>query len=190
MRSSAQNITPPLSPMPTGAAPSGCTLYSPDGQQGFNAGVESPSWQFILKEGFDYDHFANSAWLNPILTQGCEESTKVFKHILAACEIWITRLGGVSLPKMPDMEISAEVLASLNSRWLAAVDRIAYDECISYRNTLGEAYTRSFGDIARHVINHGTYHRGQIRQIFGHRGFDFPDTDFIGFSFLRDEGEP
>jgi uncharacterized damage-inducible protein DinB len=149
--------------------------------------MESPTWQSILKEGFIYDHYANNAWLVPILTQGCEESTKVFKHILAASEVWVTRLEGSSLPKMPDMEISAEVLANLKTRWLSAVDRYAYPDEISYRNTQGQPYTRTFADIARQAMNHGTYHRGQIRQIFGSRGLEFPDTDFILFSFLRDE---
>ena len=149
--------------------------------------MESPTWQFIFKESIDYDHYANSAWLEPILAQGCEESTKVFKHILAANEIWLIRLEGNSPPQMPDLEISAEVLASSKIRWLAAIDKYAYSDQISYLNTKGEPYTRTFGDIIRHAMNHSTYHRGQIRQIFGSRGVEFPDTDFLLFSFMRDE---
>jgi uncharacterized damage-inducible protein DinB len=148
--------------------------------------MESPSWQFILRESILYDHYANSAWLEPILTHGDEESRKVFNHVLAASEVWVSRLEGHSLPKMPDMDISAETLDSLKTRWLAAVDRLGFGEVIDYRNTLGEPYSRTFGDICRHAMNHGTYHRGQIRQIFGSRGLEFPDTDYILYSWQWD----
>jgi len=149
--------------------------------------MESPTWQAILKENFHYDHFANSAWLSPILAEENEEATKVFKHILAASQIWVTRLDGVSLSKMPDVAVSLESLDSLRDRWLAAANRIDYLTPIDYRNTMGQPYTRTFGDIARHAMNHGTYHRGQIRQIFGSQGLEFPETDYISFAFKRDE---
>ncbi len=149
--------------------------------------MQAPTSQAILREGFTYDHYANSAWLEPLLATADEESIRVFKHVLGASEIWSRRVEGVSLPKIPDLEISRETMDSLRDRWLSAVEAIAYDEPVSYCNTLGAPFTRNFGDIAQHVLMHGTYHRGQIRQIFGSKGLSFPDTDFILFSFSRDE---
>jgi uncharacterized damage-inducible protein DinB len=148
--------------------------------------MESLDWPFLLKEGFGYDYYANGAWVECVLTSGNEEAIRVFKHILGASEIWLKRLDGISLTVGPDLAISIDALADLRDRWMEAIERLEYGDFISYSNLAGQPFPRCFGDIARHVVNHGTYHRGQIRQIFGSNGIDFPDTDVMGFSFHRD----
>jgi uncharacterized damage-inducible protein DinB len=148
--------------------------------------MQEPSWKELLTESFVYDHYANSAWLDLGVEQGNEEEKRVFGHILSASEIWVTRLTGVSLPKMPVVPFTMDSLDSLRDRWLVQIDRLGFHDEITFTNTLGDTYTRTFGDIARHAANHGTYHRGQIRESFGARGLDFPDTDFMGFTFGRD----
>ncbi len=145
-----------------------------------------PDWQFFLSESFDYDLFANRAWLSPLALSGGEEERRVFNHILSASKIWLIRLDGISLPSMPQVQADEHSLIDLHDRWVDAVKRFDYGHLVEYHNLLGEEYVRSFGDIARHVLNHGTYHSGQIRGLFGVQGFDFPETDFMGFSFERD----
>jgi uncharacterized damage-inducible protein DinB len=125
-------------------------------------------------------------WLPYVLDRGLNEEKSVFKHILAASTVWVARLGGTSVTAMPDVAISEGNLLDLHRRWLAALDELEFDQVIAYRNTRGDAYERKVSDIAQHVINHGTYHRGQIRGLFGIRNQEFPDTDFLGFSFERD----
>jgi uncharacterized damage-inducible protein DinB len=52
---------------------------------------------------------------------------------------------------------------------------------VSYISLQGVAYNNSVSEIVRQVINHGTYHRGQLRGIAGERGIEFPETDFIAY---------
>lgn len=52
---------------------------------------------------------------------------------------------------------------------------------ISYTTFQGVACDNKVSEIVMHVINHGTYHRGQIRGIAGERGVEFPETDYIRF---------
>jgi uncharacterized damage-inducible protein DinB len=41
---------------------------------------------------------------------------------------------------------------------------------------------QTIGEIAHHVINHGTYHRGHLRGLCDAAEFtEFPDTDLIKF---------
>jgi uncharacterized damage-inducible protein DinB len=111
------------------------------------------------------------------------EALRVFNHILAASTVWVTRLEGESLTAMPEVPFAEESLVDLHRRWLRAVDQYEFDQVVDYRNTRGEPFSSTFVDIARHAANHGTYHRGQLRSMFGGRGAEFPETDFIGFSF-------
>ena len=52
-------------------------------------------------------------------------------------------------------------------------------EGIGYRNTRGEYWTSTVGDILTHVVMHGTYHRGQIAAAVRDSGGAPAYTDFI-----------
>lgn len=44
-------------------------------------------------------------------------------------------------------------------------------------------------EVAHHVFNHGTYHRGHLRGLADAAGFeDFPETDLI--RFYREKASP
>ncbi len=149
--------------------------------------MKNPDWRHLLTEAINYDLYANRLWLPSVVTSELTEATIVYKHILGASKIWVTRLGGTSLPAMPDVDLTDSALAELHGKWIDAVSKFEFDEVIHYRNLAGEPYSRAFGDIARHVLNHATYHRGQIRSLFGVCGLEFPETDFIRFTLDRDE---
>jgi len=36
-------------------------------------------------------------------------------------------------------------------------------------------------EVLRHVVNHGTYHRGQVAALLKLHGVDFPETDYISW---------
>jgi uncharacterized damage-inducible protein DinB len=142
----------------------------------------APSLESLLVEGFGYDRWANGLWLEPVNQFGEEGDWKVYGHILAASEVWVQRMDGISLTAMPLVPLQKESLDSLFQRWKTAIHAHEFSQEISYRNTRGDAFTRTFGDIVRHVLHHGTYHRGQLRESFGRRSLEFPETDFLGFN--------
>jgi uncharacterized damage-inducible protein DinB len=148
--------------------------------------MDPSSWQRLVRESFEYDKYANFIWLPFIVGVALPEEKQIFNHILAASTVWVARMDGVSLNAMPEVAIHEDSIIDLHQRWMQAIVRYKFDDLISYRNTRGDPFESTFGDITRHVTTHGTYHRGQIREKFGARGANFPETDFI--QFARDRG--
>ena len=53
------------------------------------------------------------------------------------------------------------------------------DTVISYIDPQGNPYKNSVRDILFHIINHGTYHRGQIAMDFRQAGLKPLETDYV-----------
>lgn len=139
-----------------------------------------------VKTLFDYDLWANKLWLESLEARGWPEvETKIFVHILGASTIWIERIGGESLSAIPTPEPTLAMLEQLHARWVKAVTEDDLDRVIAFKRTTGEANSLPIATIAQHVVNHGTYHRGELRGLAKAAGFDtFPETDFARFSLL------
>jgi uncharacterized damage-inducible protein DinB len=135
-----------------------------------------------LAEGFDYDLWANRAWLQHLISQGSPEpEVAALQHLLGAQKIWLLRLSGTSVAAMPRPELSEATLVELHDGWVSAIKH-GQDRVIAYRRMNGEESSNSLAQIAQHVINHGTYHRGEMRGLCRSRGDeDFPETDWIRF---------
>ena len=52
-------------------------------------------------------------------------------------------------------------------------------ESVAYRNSKGEPWTSTVGDILTHVVTHSAYHRGQVASELRAAGFEPAYTDFI-----------
>jgi len=101
--------------------------------------------------------------------------------MLQSKQIWLTRTGAVINPQKRDMSLQ-ELFDITNDGWTMVLQRSSPEEMITYTNTRGETFTNSLGEIALHVINHGTYHRGQLRGLAEAQGNEnFPETDLILF---------
>jgi uncharacterized damage-inducible protein DinB len=140
-----------------------------------------------LARDFDYDLWANRRWLACLVSKQLPEpDTEVFAHILSAQQIWLTRVQGESPSKMPKVEPTESESARLHSGWKDVILNTTGDREISYRRTTGEELTTWLSDIAHHVVNHGTYHRGELRGLCRSRSDDdFPESDFGGFLFMK-----
>jgi len=137
-----------------------------------------------LATGFRYDLWANRMWLECLNRKAAGTPDRdIFGHVLSASTIWVTRCEGTSLDHFPIVEQTEEALEALITRWLAVVDKLSANPTIDYKRTSGEAHSSRFSDIVAHVVNHGTYHRGELRGLCLSRGdVDFPETDRIGFT--------
>jgi uncharacterized damage-inducible protein DinB len=134
-----------------------------------------------LLQGFDYDRWANDHWIEtlPNLTS-VDRARTVMDHILGAGESWADRCG---FPLSPvDREDLRERARRNAEEWKRALTERDVHSSFSYLNRQGEPNVRTLEEIARHVVNHGTYHRGHLRQIAETDGIrDWPDTDVIYF---------
>jgi uncharacterized damage-inducible protein DinB len=125
-----------------------------------------------------YDRWANAKWAP--LAQDYAELSAVVAHIEGAQRNWLERIQN---------EPSPAEAKDVEATWRELVQREDLDRVVAYRNRAGVPFERSLGEIVRHLANHGTYHRGQMREIAGRFGLEFPDTDFIYFCDAQRAGE-
>ncbi len=110
---------------------------------------------------------------------------KTFQHIYYADRVWLSRVEGAPTA-FADPE-PGPTLAELNERWFPILERFAAwaatqddpNRVIAYRNLKGDAFAKPVHRIVLHVVNHGTYHRGQIAAMLRQLGHVPPFTDLI-----------
>jgi uncharacterized damage-inducible protein DinB len=112
----------------------------------------------------------------------------VVLHLAWANEIWLRRLSEEPpIPMftdadMPELEQAATALLAAHHRFTAELlpsltsDRLA--AIFTYQNYKGVVTSAPLWTLLRHVVNHGTYHRGQIASKLKRKGIEPPSTDF------------
>jgi len=109
-------------------------------------------------------------------------------HIMGAEWIWLSRWRGQS-PKALLSEEDFPDAESLKRRW-REVERQMLDfvwglkeedlrQRISYTTTEGAPYTSPLWQMMLHVVNHSTYHRGQVTSMLRQIGIEPKGTDLI-----------
>lgn len=123
--------------------------------------------------------------LNPLP----DKARRVFAHLLAAEQVWLTRLRGEDssgLEIWPDatLEQCAQMVeknAANYQRYLATLAKEALNAAMIYRNSKGIEFRNTISNTLIHVAMHGSYHRGQIAQAVRNAGHEPVNTDFITF---------
>jgi len=111
-------------------------------------------------------------------------------HSLSAEWVWMERLKGDSPAAMP-AEFRTYGVPQLTERWRrleaeqqAYVTKLTKSELarvVAYRNMKGEPRDYPLWQILRHVVNHATYHRGQIAGMVRQMGKVPLATDMVVF---------
>lgn len=115
-------------------------------------------------------------------------------HILSAEWIWLMRWQGTS-PKTMLNPANFPTVRSLRAKW-AEVERDQIDfirkvtdeslgRVIAYTNTKGEERKYLLQHMMQHVVNHSSYHRGQVVTMLRQFGVEVVDTDFIVFINMK-----
>ena len=141
---------------------------------------------------YEYVNWANRRVLD-VLQQQMEDNERARKwlcHVLAAEQVWMTRLRGEdssSVPIWPDMSLAecAELLAqnaAAYGQFLHELTDADFARVISYKNTKGVSFSTSIRDILTHVAFHGAYHRGHVATLMRAAGQEPISTDFIAFT--------
>lgn len=112
-------------------------------------------------------------------------------HVYGAEVVWCARWQGSSPASLTDADTLADV-AALRSVWRThestmrrVLDRFGesgVDTPVEYRDLKGVAWRQPFGQLLQHVVNHGSYHRGQVTTMIRQLGATPPASmDLIAF---------
>src|SRR5678815_383424 len=147
-------------------------------------------------------HFAYAAWASARLVDAAgklseAELTRDFGtsdksvlgtlvHTFAADRVWLARVRGNVPTRFIDVEQDMK-MSVLEKDWpqvfagwqeyLAGVGDVAAP--VSYKDLKGNPYTTPIWQIALHVVNHGTHHRGQAAGFIRTMGHTPPPLDLI-----------
>ncbi len=159
-----------------------------------------------LRRLFDYNRWANLRLLDALESLSPEELTRdlassfptvlaTLVHGLGAEWVWLERWKGTSPTSFPDAS-TLDSVRTVRARWDGIWgDQQAFlagladgDEArpLRYKLFSADSDTRPLGELMRHVVNHATYHRGQLVAMLRQLGRTPPSTDYI--RWLREMG--
>ncbi len=150
---------------------------------------------------FTYNDWANKRALQAASTLTPEQFTKplgnsfssvrdTLAHLYGAETIWLQRFHGESPSAFPDLSQITDI-ASLQAKWNPiAADLLNFvsnltqpdiDRVVEYKTMKFGVYSNPLWQSLQHVVNHGTYHRGQITTMLRQLGAQPVLTDLMHF---------
>jgi len=137
-------------------------------------------------ELFEYSHFNNQKWTEIFTTCSAnlsEKTIKLHSHILNAHHIWNSRIESTKISfgvwDIHSLEDFKTIDKMNFERTLIILNAYDLHSTIQYKNTKGHVFNNSVQDILFHIVNHSTYHRGQIAMEFRLTGQEPLPTDYI-----------
>ena len=144
--------------------------------------------QYFLRL-YEYNEWSNRRVLNCLQRQNVrdEKILSLMGHVVAAQFLWLHRIQGLAPPDVKLWgEYSLEQLIKLSEeagkRWLDFVHATDhFNRELEYTNYVGDPYVNNVEMIMIHLVNHSSYHRGQIAMLLRQTGFEPINTDFITY---------
>jgi uncharacterized damage-inducible protein DinB len=155
-----------------------------------------------LLDLLEYHRWASEKVLQAISVLSAENYTKdlgssfpsirdTLVHTYGADRTWLGRIGGQSPERLnpadyPNVATLREVWLEVLSTFPNVVKSLGdAEQIIAYKAYDGTAYSNKLSDIIRHVVNHGSYHRGQVTTMLRQLGEKGISTDMIAYYRLK-----
>jgi uncharacterized damage-inducible protein DinB len=112
------------------------------------------------------------------------------EHLLSAEAVWLSRWRGNPLGRAPDLTACTDAAAlgrgweahwAEQHRFLATLAEGDLARPVEIRLRSGIETVQPLRDTLTHVVNHATYHRGQVTTMLRQLGADVAATDYIVF---------
>jgi uncharacterized damage-inducible protein DinB len=150
---------------------------------------------------YDYNAWANRRSLSAAAALTPEQFTKpmgssfssvrdTLAHIFGAEWIWLERFQGRSPASLPDSTQYHDI-ASLRERWGEFEPRLLnfvrglaqgdLDRVMEYKTLKFGVYSNPLWQSMQHLVNHGSYHRGQVTTLLRQLGAPAILTDLMHF---------
>lgn len=113
------------------------------------------------------------------------DAERLFSHVLNAQHIWVSRMEGTTIQYEIWQEHAKKDFESISKTNFEHIkDTLAkqkLETIITYKDSRGNEYKNEVGEMFMQMLNHSTYHRGQIVSMLKREGFIPPVTDYIYF---------
>ena len=154
-----------------------------------------------LRRLFDYNEWANARTLQSVegltpevlvrdLSSSFRSIAETLAHIVSVEWVWLRRWKGVSPSSVPEWAADTD-RRSLGQRlreieqgraaFLASLGEADLDRVILDTNFKGEAWRCTLRNMLLHLVNHSTYHRGQVATMLRQVGAVPLATDLLLF---------
>src|SRR6267142_1409882 len=154
-----------------------------------------------MRHLYEYNAWANRRSLTAAVALTPEQFTKpmgssfssvrdTLAHIFGAEWIWLERFQGRSPSSLPDVTQYPDI-ATLGERWgefeprilnfVRALTQSDLERVLEYKTLKFGVYKNPLWQSMQHVVNHGTYHRGQITTMLRQHGAQPILTDLMHF---------
>jgi len=136
-----------------------------------------------------YEKWANKKILDALKTlkEPDERCLELMSHILLVQMVWHNRIVNQPQPPIWDKKSLADLykIHEENSKTLDAfftklTDKDFYN-VVKYKDSSSNLHENTLKDLLTHLFNHGTHHRGQIKERLRGKVAEMPLTDLIFF---------
>lgn len=147
----------------------------------------------IARELVAYDGWANQRILaaaagldTTVPSQGASWGSieRSLQHIVGSHATWLGRFTGD-----PEIDVAASGHAALSARFVAVQEALgefvaslsddAYFAEIAFKDSRGNQHRDVLALLLAHLVNHGTYHRGEVALLLTEAGHSPGDVDMI-----------
>ncbi|HEV8432741.1 MAG TPA: DinB family protein [Thermoanaerobaculia bacterium] len=155
-----------------------------------------------IKFLFEYDRWANARMFEAVDALSDEQFASVrdtLAHIVGVEWIWLQRCNGVNPSATPQWmdnptrDVLRAELRTIEREWQEYVASLGDDDLariVTYVQLAGNTGSRKLVHLLQHVVNHSTYHRGQVAMRVRQAGGTPPGTDFLIFTGDRTTNDP
>jgi uncharacterized damage-inducible protein DinB len=118
-------------------------------------------------------------------------------HMAGSQRMWLTRFSGRQLDRIPGAADYPDLLswihgweetASETEAFLAALADEQLAAPLTWTSTTGETHTLPLWQPVLHLVNHVSYHRGQVVSLLRQMGYQTPSTDLVYYFIERSGG--
>lgn len=109
--------------------------------------------------------------------------------MVGAEKIWLERFQGeaqpflkvAEIPSLADVKTIWEKVGYDTAKWLGSMNDKALQGTFAMKTMKGDTFTQVFWQAFQHLVNHSSYHRGQIVTMLRQLDVTPPATDLIRF---------
>ena len=120
-------------------------------------------------------------------------------HIVSSEWVWLERWQGRSPGRAPEWILDPDArelsdrwtgIAGARRTWLHGLSEQELTADLTYRRLAGEEHTDPLPTLVRHVVNHSSYHRGQVAAFLRNVGRAPTSSDLVLWARMRRENGP